>query len=68
MYNKRNELNVFISAFKNRFGKTPNEYIARKISTGSHIDDIKYLFNIIAVEIADKNQCKYFDFDNFYRS
>lgn len=59
-------INIFINAFRNRLGRTPYENIHKKIDTGSQIDDIRYLFNIIAAEISRKNNCKYFDFDYFY--
>lgn len=61
------ELNLFIDAFKKRLGRTPQEYIDKKIKTGSRLDDIKYLFNIIAFEISNRNKCSFFDFDYFYK-
>lgn len=66
--NISNESNVFVSAFKSKLGRTPYEFISKKIKTGSQIDDIKYLFNIISVEIARQNNCEFFDFDNFYNT
>lgn len=63
-----NDLNIFVCAFQKRLGRTPNEYITEKISTGSYIDDIKYLFDIVSAEISYKNGCKYFDFDYFYNT
>ena len=56
----------FIRVFQNRLHRTPNEYIEEKIKTGSKIDDIRYLFNVVAAEISLQNSCKYFDFDYFY--
>ena len=29
---------------------------------------MKYLFNIVAAEISNQNNCKFFDFDYFYKS
>lgn len=53
----KSSINIFIDAFKNRLGRTPYEYIYKKIDAGSQIDDIRYLFNIIAAEISQKKQC-----------
>lgn len=61
-----NELETFVIAFKNKLGRTPNEYIIEKINTGSQIDDIRYLFDVVSAQISYKNECKYFDFDYFY--
>ncbi len=63
----KSSINIFNDAFKERLGRTPYEYIYKKIDTGSQIDDIRYLFNIIAAEISQKNNCRYFAFDYFYR-
>lgn len=62
----KSNINVFINAFKKRLGRTPLEYIDQKIKTGSRLDDVKYLFNILAAEISNRNNCKFFDFDYFY--
>lgn len=48
-------------------GYTPNEYINKKLKTGSQLDAVKYLFNIVAAEISNQNNCKFFDFDYFYK-
>ena len=58
----------FTGAFQNRLGCTPDQYIAKKLDTGSRVDDIKYLYNMIASEIAHRNNCKCFEFDYFYRN
>lgn len=55
----------FIEAFRRRLGRTPNEYINKKLKTGSDFEAIKYLFNIVAAEISTQNNCKFFDFDFF---
>lgn len=57
----------FITAFKNRLGRTPNEYINEKLKTGSRFEDVKYLFNVVSAEISNQNNCKFFDFDYFYK-
>ena len=57
----------FITAFKNRLGRTPTEYINEKLKTGSRFEDVKYLFNVVSAEISNQNNCKFFDFDYFYK-
>lgn len=58
----------FIDAFKKRIGRSPSEYISEKLKTGSQLDAVKYLFNIVAAEISNQNNCKFFDFDYFYNT
>ncbi len=65
-YKTNKSLSLFIKAFQKRLHRTPDEYIDEKLATGSKIDDIKYLFNVIAAEISLQNRCGYFDFDCFY--
>ncbi len=57
----------FVTAFEKRLGRTPCEYIEEKIGTGSNINDIKYLFDIMAAQISNMNDCEFFDFDFFYK-
>lgn len=63
-----NNPNFLVEAFKKRLGRTPNEYINEKIKTGSEIDAIRYLFDVVAAEISNQNNCKFFDFNYFYNS
>lgn len=65
---QNNNPNSFVEAFKKRLGRTPKEYINEKIKSGSQIDAIKYLFDVVAAEISNQNNCKFFDFDYFYNS
>ena len=76
-YNKNNpynskhynsNLHFFINAFKKRLGRTPNEYINEKLKNGSRFEDVEYLFNIVAAEISNQNNCKFFEFDYFYKN
>lgn len=76
-YNKNNpynskhynsNLHFFINAFKKRLGRTPNEYINEKLKNGSRFEDVEYLFNIVATEISNQNNCKFFEFDYFYKN
>ena len=60
------DLQIFVSAFKEGVGKTPKEFIMRKIETGSKIEYIKYLFEVVSGEISLKNNCEKFDFECFY--
>lgn len=64
--NMTKQLSLFNSAFQKRLKRTPIEYINKKLNTGSQIDDVKYLFNIISAEISRQNNCEFFDFDYFY--
>lgn len=59
-------LSLFVKAFQNRLHRTPDEYIDEKLSTGSKLDAVKYLFDIQAAAISQSNNCGYFDFDYFY--
>ncbi len=61
-------LQFFINAFKKRLGRTPNEYINEKLKNGSRFEDVEYLFNIVAAEISNQNNCKFFEFDYFYKN
>lgn len=65
-YKANKSLSLFVKAFQKRLHRTPNKYIDEKLATGSKIDDVKYLFNVIAAEISLQNRCVYFDFDCFY--
>lgn len=58
----------FIAAFQKRLSRTPNEYINEKLKTSSRFEDVKYLFNVVSAEISNQNNCKFFDFDYFYKS
>lgn len=58
-------LESFVKAFEERLGRTPDEYISEKLQAGSQVDDVKYLFNIIACEISQRIGCKFYDFDYF---
>lgn len=57
---------VFEKAFQRRLGQTPLEWLEVKISAGSRIEDIKYLFEISAAEIARQNNCVSQSFDRYY--
>lgn len=57
---------VFVCAFSKRTGRTPREYIYEKLSGGSEVYAVRYLFNIEAAYISRENNCKFFDFDYFY--
>lgn len=65
---RNSKLRFFIDAFKKRLGRTPNEYINEKLKNGSRFEDVKYLFNIVAAEISNQNNCEFFEFDYFYKN
>ena len=62
----KNSADSFIIVFKKSLGRSPQEYIEGKIKAGSDIESVKYLFNILAAEISNKNKCRFYDFDYFY--
>ena len=64
---KNTSPNYFINAFQRRLGCTPTEYIDKKLKAGSQLDAVKYLFDVIAAEVALQNNCKCFHFDYFYK-
>ena len=56
----------FEDAFRKRLNQTPYEWLEAKIAAGSRIEDIKYLFEISAAEIARQNNCVPQPFDRYY--
>ena len=42
----------FEAAFAKRLGKTPAEFVQQKLHSGSKVADIRYQYEIMAVEIA----------------
>lgn len=56
----------FESAFCKRLNQTPYEWLENKIAAGSRIEDIRYLFEISAAEIARQNNCVPQPFDRYY--
>ena len=57
---------VFEDAFCKRLNQTPRDWLETKIAAGSRIEDIKYLFEISAAEIARQNNCVPQPFDRYY--
>ena len=57
---------AFESAFCERLNQTPYEWLETKIAVGSRIEDIKYLYQISAAEIARQNNCVPQPFDRYY--
>ncbi|MBE6985133.1 MAG: hypothetical protein E7434_05940 [Ruminococcaceae bacterium] len=56
----------FESAFKERLGRSPIDYIAEKIASGSDAHSTRYLFDIVSAEIASKSLCVCPGFDYYY--
>ncbi len=48
---------IFTAAFTERLGQDPVTYLISKLKSGSDIDSIHYLFDIISAEIERKNNC-----------
>ena len=57
----------FETAFQNRLGRSPVDYIVEKMANGSDEHSIRYLFDIISAEIASKSLCKSPSFDYYYK-
>lgn len=57
---------AFEAAFQQRIGLTPTQWVKTKIENGSRKDDVKYLFEICAEEIANENNCKAQRFERYY--
>ena len=49
---------VFETAFQNRLGQSPTDYLVGKIQSGSSVSSVEYLFDIVSAEIAAKNHCE----------
>ncbi|MCI6639225.1 MAG: nucleoside triphosphate pyrophosphohydrolase [Pygmaiobacter massiliensis] len=56
----------FEAAFAKRLGESPTEFIQKKLYSGSKISDIRYLYDIMASEIARQNNCPKQDFSLYY--
>ena len=61
-----NHATPFESAFISQIGQNPASYICSKISGGSDIGAIRYLFEIIESEVEKKSNCKSPGFDFYY--
>ena len=57
---------AFERAFFSRLGQSPVEWLESKVRAGSRIEDIKYLYEISAAEIARQNNCVPQPFDRYY--
>ena len=49
---------AFETAFQNRLGQSPTDYLVGKIQSGSSVSSVEYLFDIVSAEIAAKNHCE----------
>lgn len=58
---------TFETAFINRVGQDPTSYVASKLTSGSDLSAIRYLFDIIAAEVEVKSKCKSPGFDFYYK-
>lgn len=57
---------VFELRFRDRIGQTPIEWVATKMESGSPLSSVKYLFEITAAAIAQKNNCEAQSFECYY--
>lgn len=58
---------TFESAFYDRIGQTPREFIDAKLAAGSDVKSTKYLFEITAAAIARQYHCEDGYFNFYYR-
>lgn len=56
----------FEAAFAKRLGKTPAEFVQQKLHSGSKVADIRYQYEIMAVEIVRQSGCRKQDFSLYY--
>ena len=63
---KEHSVKRFEEAFFLRLGQSPFEWLETKIGAGSRIEDIKYLYEISAAEIARQNNCTPQPFERYY--
>ena len=56
----------FEAAFAKRLGKTPAEFVQQKLHSGSKVADIRYQYEIMAVEIARQSGCRKQNFSLYY--
>ena len=68
---KRRRINkspgAFEAAFQKRIGSTPARWICDKIQNGSKKEDVQYLYEICAAEIARQNNCMTQSFERYYK-
>ena len=57
---------LFEDFLKLRLGMDPVDYIISKLKTNSKIDDVQYLFEMIAGKFQLENRCGIPDFDFYY--
>lgn len=62
-----NAVMTFETAFKDRVGQDPTSYVASKLTSGSDLSAIRYLFDIIAAEVELKSKRKSPGFDFYYK-
>lgn len=58
---------IFTAAFTDRLGQDPVTYLISKVTSGSDLDSIHYLFDIISAEIEMKNNCLSQGFDVYFQ-
>ncbi|MBQ1264088.1 MAG: hypothetical protein IIV87_01595 [Oscillospiraceae bacterium] len=66
MYPKRkpkSDRERFIDAFKKKVGTTPEAYLQRKLLSGMDEQELARLYDMLAIEIAQKAHCKALKYD-----
>ena len=57
---------AFETAFRQKIGVSPAEWIKAKIENGSIKDDVKYYFGVCATAIAAESNCEPQEFERYY--
>ena len=55
----------FLDAFKRKVGASPEEYLRRKLAAGVNEDELRRLYDMLAVEIARRAHCTALKYDSF---
>lgn len=66
MYPKRkskSDLERFLEAFRKKVGASPEEYVRRKLAAGVPAQELRRLYDMLAIEIAMKAHCTALRYD-----
>lgn len=55
----------FLDAFKKKVGASPEDYLRRKLAAGTDEEELRRLYDMLAVEIARRAHCTALKYDSF---
>lgn len=67
MYQKRkpkSDAERFVDAFRKKVGAAPEEYLRRKLAAGVSEEELRRLYDMLAVEIARRAHCTAMKYDS----